>query len=269
MNIKGRSTLGNYKNILNLRGYSDNTIEIYCHYVNEFIMTFNKPALHLTIKDLETYILNYNYTSKSKQNQIYSSVKLFYKYILKIELSNKILLKRPKKETKLPNIISEEYLLECLNNIKNIKHKSVLTLAYSVGLRRSEIINLKILDIDSKNNQINIKQGKGKKDRNVPLREKVLLLLREYYIQYKPKEYLFNGQNLLQYSPTSLNSLVKKYIGKEYSFHNLRHSIAVHLINRGIDISFIQKLLGHNDIKTTMIYLNISTQDLNKLNFPI
>jgi len=138
-------------------------------------------------------------------------------------------------------------------------------LAYSVGLRVSEVINLKICDIDSKRMVININQAKGRKDRVVPLTENMLNLLRYYYIQYKPKEYLFNGQFDLKYSSTSCNQIVKKYLGEDYHFHLLRHSCFTNLTGQNEDIRTIQKLAGHSSSKTTEIYCQVSKNTLKNL----
>ena len=269
MNIKGKSTLGKYEKYLNLKGYSKNTINSYLYYVSQFIKSFNKSALHLTIKDCEKYIGNYYFSSRSKQNQIYSSIKIFYKYILNIDLSNKIFLKRPRKEKKLPQIIDNKYLINKISNIKNVKHKSILSLTYSTGIRVSELINLKINDIDSKRMIINIRNSKNNKDRIVPLSNNVLFLLREYYKKFKPKEYLFNGQKSLKYSRTSCNNLVKNYLGDNYHFHLLRHSCFTNLLENGTDLRIIQKLAGHSSSKTTEIYTHVSTNILNKINLPM
>ena len=144
-------------------------------------------------------------------------------------------------------------------------------LAYSCALRVSEVINLKIEDIDSKRMLITIRNSKGRKDRMVVLSPTLLETLRDYYKQYRPKKYLFNGQNHfnLRYSSGSCNELVKKYIGKEYHFHLLRHSGATAMLENGTDISIIQKILGHNNIKTTMIYTHVSTSILSKIKTPI
>jgi site-specific recombinase XerD len=138
-------------------------------------------------------------------------------------------------------------------------------LAYSTGLRSSEIINLKIKDIDSKRMQIKIIQSKNNKDRYVPLSNHILQLLRKYYKIYLPDTYLFNGQNTMQYSTSSLNAIMKKYIGKQYHFHQLRHSCATHLLEAGIDIRIIQTLLGHSSSKTTEIYTKVSNNLLSNL----
>ena len=169
----------------------------------------------------------------------------------------------------MPKIINKEFLLEQINKIDNLKHKAILSLGFSVGLRVSEVINLKIEDIDSKLMIINIKQAKGKKDRIVPLSQNILILLRNYFKKFTPKEYLFNGQFSLQYSTTSCNQLVKQYLGKEYHFHLLRHSCFTSLLESGTDLRIIQKLAGHSSSKTTEIYTHVSKNILNKIPLPI
>lgn len=265
MNKKGISTLGNFEKILKVKNYSKNTVNIYVHYMKEFIMYFDKPALHITLKDIYAYVQDYNYTSTSKQNQIYSAIKVFSKYMLNINLDKKIQLERPRMEKKLPRIIDNKYLLKKIHQIKNIKHKAIIALGYSVGLRVSEVISLKIKDIDSKRMIINIRQSKGRKDRIVPLTKSMLDILRKYYKEYKPKEYLFNGQFSFQYSKTSCNNIVKKYIGEHYHFHLLRHSCMTNLTEKGIDLRVIQKLAGHKSSRTTEIYTHVSKNILNSL----
>lgn len=265
MNKFAESTLGKYKKYLKVKNYSDRTIDMYIYYVKEMLEYFNKPALHISSKEINEYILNYSYSSISKQNGIYSSIKLFSKCILEFKNINKIVPERPRKEKRLPQIIDKEYLLKKINNISNLKHQSILSLGYSVGLRVSEVCNLKLTDIDSNRMVIVIRQSKGRKDRIVPLTDKILELLRDYYKRYKPKEYLFNGQNSLQYAPSSCNKLVKKYLGEQYHFHLLRHAAFTHLTDQGVDIRAIQKLAGHKSSKTTEIYTQVSTQVLHKL----
>jgi site-specific recombinase XerD len=182
---------------------------------------------------------------------------------------DKVSFKRPKSEKKLPRVIDSNLIIERLNKIENLKHKSVLTLTYSVGLRVSEVPNLKIEDIDSKRMLIHIKNGKGKKDRIVSLSETVLLLLREYYKQYRPTKYLFNGLNSNQYTIQSCQKLYKKYIDQNSSIHTLRHSSFTNLLESGTDLRIIQKLAGHSSSKTTEIYTHVSTQILSKVKLPI
>jgi site-specific recombinase XerD len=197
-----------------------------------------------------------------------SALKLFYTKTIKQPLKFKYI-EYPRSEKKLPQIIEKEYLLEQIAKIQNKKHKAIISLAYSTGMRVSEVCNLLISDIDSKRMIITIRQSKGRKDRIVPLSEKVLEILREYFKEYKPKEYLFNGQFDLQYSHRSCNQIVKQYLGKEYHFHQLRHSNATALLEAGTDIRIIQKHLGHSSSKTTEIYTHVSTATLQNMPLPI
>jgi site-specific recombinase XerD len=245
--------------------YSKKTIDIYIHYIKKFVKCIeDKQIIHLSSKDFQKYLNNFNFTSVSQQNQIINAIRFLYKYGLNKKY-NKVSFQRPRKEKILPQIINKNFIIEKINNIKNLKHKAILSLGYSVGLRVSEVINLKISDIDSKRMIILIRQSKGRKDRIVPLTENLLLLLREYYKKYKPKEYLFNGQNKLQYSSTSCNKIIKKYLGNQYHFHLLRHSCFTNLTEQGVDIHAIQKLAGHKSTKTTEIYTQVSTNVLHKL----
>lgn len=255
-----------FVNKLRYKNYSKKTIEVYLSYLKRFLVETNTyDPYQLSTKILVDYLYSYKYTSISQQNQIINSLKLFYKYVLNksdIHLSK---IERPRKEKTLPRIIDKDFLLDKISKIDNLKHKTIISLSYSVGLRVSEIINLKIEDIDSKRMVININQSKGRKDRIVPLTETILILLREYYKQYNPKEYMFNGQSKLQYSSNSCNKIVKNYLGEEYHFHLLRHSCATNLTEQGVDIHAIQKLLGHSSSKTTEIYTHVSKNVLNNL----
>lgn len=264
MNTKFESVLLKYNKKLKYFNYSERTIEMYIHYTNKFLLNINKYPQHLTSLDFENYLLNYNFSSISQQNQIINSIKFLYEKVLNKKY-NKVDFQRPRKEKTLPRIIDKDYLLEKINKIENIKHKSIISLAYSVGLRVSEVINLKVKDIDSKRMVININQAKGRKDRIVPLTQNILFLLRDYFKQYKPNEYLFNGQFGLKYSSTSCNQIIKKYLGNDYHFHLLRHSCFTNLTDQNVDIHTISKLAGHNSTKTTEIYCQVSKNRLNSL----
>jgi site-specific recombinase XerD len=269
MNLKSKSTLEKFENVLRFKNYSENSIRTYVSYAHSFLNDFGVDIYHITQNNAVNYLINKKYNSISQQNQIISTVKLLYKYVVDVKMNN-FNIERPRKEKKLPKVIDKTHLLNCISKIKNLKHKMIISLAYSTGMRVSEVCNLKISDIDSKRMIINIYQSKGKKDRIVPLSENILLLLREYYKEFKPKEYLFNGQNdLPQYSPRSCNEIVKKYIGKSYRFHLLRHSFATTLLESGVDLRIIQTLLGHSSVNTTEIYTHVSVQHLNKIPLPI
>lgn len=268
MNIKSKSTLEKLKLELSFKNYSVNSIKIYLHYSSEFLSSFNKDIYHISQKEAIKFLLNKNYTSISQQNQFISAIKLLFKLVIKSELKA-FNIERPRKEKHLPRIIDHNHILICLSKIKNIKHLSILSLAYSVGLRVSEVINLKIEDIDSKRMVINIKQAKGRNDRIVPLSQSILILLREYYKEYKPYRYLFNGQSSLKYTPGSCNKIVKKYLGNDFHFHLIRHSSFTHLLETGTDLRIIQKLAGHKSSKTTEIYTHVSNTLLQRIILPI
>lgn len=258
-----------FKKFLEIKNYSQKTADCYCSVVSMYLNHHSAISpTNLSQGHLESFIYSYEFSSTSQQNQFYSALKLFYRHILKTKLS-KVNLERPRREKKLPQIIDSNELKTAINGIENLKHKAIISLAYSVGLRVSEVINLKIEDIDSKRMIIHIKNAKGRKDRIVPLSENILTLLRKYYLEYKPKNYLFNGQSSEKYSATSCNAIVKEHVGKEYHFHLLRHSCATHLIESGTDCRIIQKLLGHSSVKTTEIYTHVSTNVLSKINLPI
>lgn len=268
INKKHDEILKIYKQKLKYFHYTERTIEIYLHYVLKFLILVNKYYQHLVSNDFQNYLDNYKFSSVSQQNQIINAIKFLYEKVLNKKY-DKVSFERPRKERHLPQVISQDELLKSISKIVNIKHKAIISLAYGTGMRVSEICNLKITDIDSKRMIITIRQSKGRKDRIVPLSENNLFLLREYFKQYKPKEYLFNGQFELKYSSTSCNAIVKKYLGENYHFHQLRHSYATTLLENGTDLRIIQKCLGHSSSKTTEIYTHVSTNLLNKINLPI
>lgn len=211
--------------------------------------------------------------SAAYQSQFINALKLFYLINKnhKLELDK---LPRPQQGYKLPKVISEEEVAMLLNVTENVKHKTMLALIYSAGLRRSELLNLKITDIDSKRMMISIRNGKGTKDRNVPLSEVVLIMLRSYYTLYKPKDYLFEGQYGDSYTGRSLELVLKKAlklsgIRKNVTLHMLRHSYATHLLEAGTNLRHIQELLGHKSPATTQIYTHVSKEQLSKITSPL
>ena len=201
-----------------------------------------------------------------------NALKLYFKTIHEKNIDiDKI--HRPKREKVLPNVLSKEEVFKIIDLTKNLKHKTLLALIYSAGLRISEALAMKPNDIDSARMLIHIKNAKGKKDRYTLLSEKILLLLREYYTIYKPKEYLFEGQFGGQYSSRSAQTILKEAvkragINKPVSLHTLRHSFATHLLESGTDLRYIQDLLGHSSPKTTMIYTHVSSTSLKKIKNP-
>lgn len=258
-----------YSEDLRFKNYSENTIKNYASQVELFLKYFQdmatKPS-EISESKIKEWLMLANSINGRKHRL--SAVKLFYKITGKQPLKFKHI-EYPKSERKLPKIIDKSHILASIESIENIKHKAIIMLAYSTGMRVSEVCNLEIKDIDSKRMIITINQAKGRKDRIVPLSLKVLEVLRQYFIEYQPKQYLFNGQFDLHYSATSCNQIVKKYLGKDYHFHQLRHSNATALLESGTDLRIIQKLLGHSSSKTTEIYTHVSTALINRVQTPI
>jgi site-specific recombinase XerD len=210
-----------------------------------------------------------NNLSASFQNQTVNAIKLFFQTIRDTKMMvDKI--HRPKNAKTLPNVLSKEETFRLIDLTTNLKHKTLLALIYSSGLRISEAINMKITDIDRQRMLIHVKNAKGKKDRYTLLSTKVLGLLKEYYAIYKPKTFLFEGQYGEQYSSRSAQavwqqSAKKAGITKQISLHTLRHSFATHLLENGTDLRYIQDLLGHSSPKTTMIYTHVSSTSLKNI----
>lgn len=258
-----------YRNDLRLKNYSDNTIKNYSCQVEVFLKHFDTKFTEpskINEQSIKNWLLQFK--TRNAMCHAISALKLFYTKTIKQPLKFKYI-QYPRSEKKLPQIIEKQYLLDQITKIQNKKHKAIISLAYSTGMRVSEVCNLLITDIDSKRMIITIRQSKGRKDRIVALSEKILEILREYFKEYKPKEFLFNGQFELKYSHRSCNQIVKQYLGIEYHFHQLRHSNATALLESGTDLRIIQKHLGHASSKTTEIYTHVSTNILQKMALPI
>lgn len=266
MNI--RKWLNRYSKDCELKYQSKNTQSTYIACVKKFLNHFIDEVEPKSIKNYKIKNFLLSFKTINTRKQMLCSINSFYKLTVKMPLKlSKI--PYPKKTKKLPKVIDKKYLKKTITNIKNLKHKSILMLGYSCGLRVSEVVNLKIEDIDSNRNLILIKNSKGNKDRYVPLSDTLLNTLRCYFKEYKPKTYLFEGQFKNQYSTTSCNKVVKKYLGKQYHFHQLRHSSFTTMLESGTDIRIIQKIAGHQSSKTTEIYTHISNQFLSQVNTPI
>lgn len=258
-----------YSEELSFKNYSSNTIKNYSFQLEMFFKNFDNVATkpsEISEKQIKDYLMRFK--TRNSMCHAISSLKLFYKMVVKQPLKFRYI-EYPRAEKKLPLVIDHKHLLDCISKINNLKHKSIISLAYSTAMRVSEVCNLKISDIDSNRMVINIRNAKGNKDRIVPLSPTILDLLRIYFKEYKPVEFLFNGQFSNQYSHKSCNEIVKKYLGKSFHFHQLRHSSATTLVENGTDINLIQKILGHSNVKTTLIYTHISTQVLSKINLAL
>ena len=266
-----------YADKLKARRYSENTFRTYGTYFKLFL----KAHIHIdpeniSDQDIKHFLLSVvtenNYASKT-QNQIINAIKFYYEQVLELE-KKEYWIERPRKEAKLPRIISEEDVVRLISAANNTKHQCVIAMLYSAGLRRSELLNLKIADVDLDRMQVFVRGGKGKKDRVTLLSVRLAAALENYYAQYKPIHWMFEGRSQSQYSSTSLSKLInrarlKAGIKKTVTPHILRHSFATHLLDKGVDIRYIQELLGHSSVSTTEIYTHVSKKDLQLIKSPL
>ena len=261
---------------LELKHYSFNTAKTYIALFEKFLNDHGETPL---IEIDETTIKNYlnQLVAKGKSdsylNQMINSIKFYYEVVQ--GMPNRFYsIDRPRKKEQLPKVLSLEEVQNLINCTNNIKHRCILSLLYSAGLRRAELLNLRIEDIDSKRMVILVRNAKGGKDRQTLLSKSVLDELRKYYKEYKPKEYLFEGMYGRQYSGTSVGKLVtasakRAGIRKKVTPHMLRHSFATHLLEDKVDLRYIQVLLGHNSSRTTEIYTQVATKHIQKIKSPI
>ena len=257
--------------------HSDNTYRTYKNAFEEFINYYQQYEIESIDEQMIINYLRYlvmeRKVSTSYQNQAINAIKYYYEKVLGGQRKF-YFIDRPIKEKTLPNVLSSEEVATMLKGIENIKHKAILTTTYSAGLRISEVINLKIKDIDSDRMQIRVEQAKGKKDRYTLLSTKLLDLLRIYFLEYKPKQFLFEGAKGEKYSTSSIYSILhdaaeKAGIKKKISVRTLRHSFATHLLENGVDLRYIQALLGHSNSKTTEIYTHITTKGFDQIKSPL
>lgn len=265
---------------LKLRAYSSSTIRTYLGEMKQLLGILKDiPADALQVEHIKRYLLFCYEKLRLTENTLHSrmnALKYYYEQVLGRE---KFFweIPRPKKQLQLPNFFNQDEIAAILKSVDNVKHKTMLMLAYSSGLRVSEVVAIKTAHIDSKRMCILIKQAKGKKDRMVRLSPVLLVMLREYWNQYKPARdgMLFQGQYAgAPYSTRSLQMVLasakqKAGILKPGSIHALRHSFATHLLDKGTDVMMIMKLLGHNDIKTTLRYLHVTNRDMLQIISPL
>lgn len=275
--LEGIENIAKFKQWLRSKRYSESTLVTYSEALKSFLFFYKEKAIaEITNDDIIAYNNDYiikNNLSASYQNQIVNAIKLFFTTVLETKIIiDKI--HRPKRAKILPNVLSKEEVKLILNAHSNIKHKTMLSLIYSCGLRCGELLALKPLHIDSKRNIVLIQNAKGKKDRIAPLSLKILEMLRQYYILYKPTAYLFEGRQKGEpYDARSLqnvlkSALLKTEITKPVTLHWLRHSYATHLLESGTDLRYIQELLGHSSSKTTEIYTHVSTKSIQQIKSP-
>lgn len=261
-----------------LKRYSPSTINTYLGLLKAFFvsnhLTANKVA-RANEKQLIPIMIahinarNYGYTS---QKQFISACRLFYLEVFKKKMDFQSIYPTRKPHT-LPNVLSRSEVRLVLQAVTNLKHRTMLTTIYALGIRSGELLKLRVSDIDSERMLVSIKASKGKKDRMVMLSTKLLQLLREYFKEYRPADYLFEGQSGGAYSSASLNKVFasakqKAGIKKYATLHTLRHSFATHLLENGTDIRIIQKLLGHNNIGTTLLYTKVSNNLIGQVRSP-
>jgi integrase/recombinase XerD len=253
-----------------LRGFSKETIKAYTHCINKFLAFCSKTSLNLSNHAVRSYLLALNLSVNSTRLH-YAAIKFFFSHILKQpftaeEVPNK---KRPKK---LPKIVPKEVLKIIIEQTENLKHSILIKLLYSSGIRLNEAINLKRSDIDFNNNIMNVRLGKGKKDRITIISKSMYLDLLKYYSNTEFKTpYVFEGRKS-KYTKKTVQTIIRNAglkAGIRLTPHMLRHSFATHLLEQGIDISYIQRLLGHSDVSTTMIYTKISKRDLMNIKSPL
>jgi integrase/recombinase XerD len=267
-----------FTHYLEAKRMSPNTVKSYVQALATFLTFFkDKAPADITDADAQRFFHEYAHggdISISYQRLIVNAVKHYYERMENRKLNiEKLVL--PRKPKQLPNVLSKEEVQQILRALENIKHKAMLCLIYSCGLRRSELLNLKFEHVDSKRGILIIKQAKGRKDRIAPLPTFIVEMLRTYYKEYRPQQWLFEGQRAgEQYSEKSIqqvfkNALAKAGVKKPATLHWLRHSYATHLLEGGTDLRYIQELLGHQSSKTTEIYTHVSTKKLTEIKSPI
>lgn len=268
MNVK--NWIKKYEVDVKSKSNSEATLRNYRRCLYLFLNHFKnyKEPKEIPTLEIKKYLLTFKTLNTRKQNlcairKFYSETVGMPKKVTKIPY--------PKKVRKLPRIIDSDFINKTINKIPNLKHKTIIAIAFECALRRSEVINLKWKNIFRSRNLLLIENAKGNKDRYVKISDDLLSLLGDYYRKYKSKEYIFNGcsKNHKQYSATSYNNIVKQYLGVEYSTHTLRHSGTTAMHENGVDIATLSHLLGHNSIKTTEIYTHVSNKTIQKIESPL
>jgi integrase/recombinase XerD len=252
---------------MQIRNYSPRTIDTYCKLLCNFEKESGKSLYEITTEDFKSklhFMITQKGSSTSTINQLISAFKIFYVDVCHREWEE-FHVKRPRCEKKLPIVLSLEEVGRMISVTNNLKHKAILMLTYSAGLRRMEVLQIKPKDIDSQRMQVRVVQGKGKKDRYTILSQKTLDILRQYYKAERPEKYLFEptgrkGQVLSEKSMEQIvkNSAKKAGLKKDVSFHTLRHCFATHLLEAGVNLRQIQQFMGHTSFKTTAVYLHVA-----------
>jgi integrase/recombinase XerD len=272
-----KSIPAEYMGLLKRRRYSENTIRTYKHYFSGFINHFTGLELNELgedhIRKYQDYLVNVKKVPISTQNQAINSIKFYFEHVLGGERKT-YYVERPRKEKKLPEVLSEREIGSMIAHVDNIKHKTIIVVLYSSGIRGGELINLRKQDLHYDKDIIFVRGGKGRKDRTTILAKSAREIIDKYMQDYKPNYWLFEGPGRKQYSLTSVNSLLKHAAQKagimmNVSSHVLRHSFATHLLEQGVDLRYIQTLLGHATSKTTEIYTHVSNRSLANIESPL
>ena len=266
-----------YSRIMKMQGFSRTTQKAYLGHVRRWLYWHNKKIEFCNkseVHDYLVYLFDAKNASHSYVNQAISALKLFYENILEQKWS-RVSVKRPKRVQNLPKVLSQEEVVSIIEALSNMKHKTILTVTYSSGLRVSEVVRLKPADIDSSRMLIHIRMGKGKKDRYTILSKVALQTLRNYYRLERPEGWLFPGakpgSHLTERSVQKVFKKAKDKAGvkKDVTVHSLRHSFATHLLEAGTDLRYIQELLGHQSLRITEIYTHVTTKELRKIESPL
>ena len=262
---------------LTLKRYSASTKRVYLAEFKHLLVLLNDfPVGNLSPKRLKDYFLYCTKVKKMGERKLNGKINAIKFYFEQVLHQPKMFfdIPRPKKPITLPKMLSKAEVKRLLLATTNLKHNIALQLSYGMGLRVSEVVNLKVMDIDSSRMMVHVRGAKGKKDRYVPLPESILPSLRAYYANYRPQTYLLEGQYGGAYAKSSLQQVFKKAmrkarINKAIGIHGLRHSYATHLLESGADMRFIQELLGHNSIKTTQLYTKVTQPSLKNIVSPL
>lgn len=239
---------------LKAKNYSERTISMYSCVIKKFIKTHGKSPENITSDEIVIYISKLK--SSSAKRQAVGALRNFYTHV--VGQSNKFKkIPYPKKDKKLPQIMSQQVVAERIRSIENLKHRMIISVLYGSGIRLSELLDLRITDIDGQRNTLFVRHGKGGKDRVVPISSKLVQDLREYYKQFLPRQYLFEGQFGGRYTGTSVQNICRKYM--KCNPHLLRHCNLTHLVESGVHISEVSKRAGHAKLETTMVYNHIAT----------
>ncbi len=262
---------------LRLQRYAPSSIKTYKNALSKFLIAFQQYDLEqITVQQIQNFMHNLqvkHHISSIYQKQILASITKFYLLYYNRKLNLSALY--PKRNSKpLPKYLSALEVKRLLKQCTNLKHTCILKILYGCGLRVSEVIALKIADIDSSAMRVMVRAAKGKKDRVLPLPQTLLQNLRQYYLAYRPKDYLFEGQYGGKYTAKSIQNFIKKYarganLQKSVTPHMLRHSYATHQLENGINIRYVQELLGHNSIKTTELYTHVTKISKNNITSPL